>query len=95
MQLASHGGTCLFSPITQEAEPRGLSSRLAWAIQIHWRPGLKTKTKGSGKREGIVKQPDSSEKSDFFLNYETSTPHDFNKLTCILVQQLYIPWTLF
>lgn len=31
-----------------------------WAIQRHWRSGLKQKPKGSEKREGIVKWPESS-----------------------------------
>lgn len=43
------------NPSTQ-AEPGGWQSRLAWAIQIHQRPGpgLKTKAKGKGqeRREG-------------------------------------------
>lgn len=89
MQLASHGGTCLSSHNTREAEPTGWSSRLAWAIQIHWRHGLKTKTKGSGKREGIVKRPDSSGKSEFLIMKLVPPIYDFNKLTYVLAQQLH------
>lgn len=38
-----------------------------WAIQTHWRCGLKRKPKGSEKREGTVKWPESSGSLEFFF----------------------------
>lgn len=44
-----------------------------WAIQTHWISGLKQKPKGSEKREGIVKWPESSGSLEIFFNYEIGT----------------------